>query len=723
MTIMLSRRSLIQAGLSAAGGLMIAAFAPEFAGAITIAGEPWSPETGESPHEVNAFVVIDPDNSVTLRVAKSDMGQGVLTSMAMIVAEELECDFAKVKVEYASANRNLADNNVYRSMGTGGSSSVRRSRVFLQQAGASARARLIAAAAAKWGVDPAACVADGGFVRHQVSARSATFGELAADAAKVVLAAEPAIKTPDQFKLIGEGLRRIDTPLKVTGAARFGIDTRLPGIAYAAAANCPVFGGKLKSYDFSAISGRRGIIAAVPVTNGVAVVADNFWRAKEALNAMPIEWDFGPAASTDSAGFAAEYRAALDRPLADGGGHGDIAPAFANPAKVVEAVYEVPYLAHAPMEPLNATAHWRPDRIDVWMGTQAPESALAFAAKAGGVDPSAVYVHNCFLGGGFGRRAINDELIQAVQVSKALKRPIKVIWTREQDIRSDRYRPQAALKMRAALREDGSPDGFDFRTAVGSITRSLGWGEAENGVEPQAIEGLVNCPYRADALKVGVQLKNTHVPVMFWRSVGSSQNAFAVESFIDECAHAAKRDPLEYRRGLLDGHPDFLAVLDALADKGDWGKPLRKGVGRGVAIHEAFGTIVGEIAEVAVSDRGEVKVERVVACVDCGHLVNPLTAAMQIESAVLYGLTAALFGEITIKEGRVEQGNFDSYPIARMADAPVIETHFVLSGGDKWGGLGEPGTPPIAPAIANAIFAVTGKRIRSLPLKNAALGV
>ena len=723
MTIMLSRRSLIQAGLSAAGGLMIAAFAPEFAGATTIAGEPWSPETGESPHEVNAFVVIDPDNSVTLRVAKSDMGQGVLTSMAMIVAEELECDFAKVKVEYASANRNLADNNVYRSMGTGGSSSVRRSRVFLQQAGASARARLIAAAAAKWGVDPAACVADGGFVRHQVSARSATFGELAADAAKVALAAEPAIKTPDQFKLIGEGLRRIDTPLKVTGAARFGIDTRLPGIAYAAAANCPVFGGKLKSYDFSAISGRRGIIAAVPVTNGVAVVADNFWRAKEALNAMPIEWDFGPAASTDSAGFAAEYRAALDRPLADGGGHGDIAPAFANPAKMVEAVYEVPYLAHAPMEPLNATAHWRPDRIDVWMGTQAPESALAFAAKAGGVDPSAVYVHNCFLGGGFGRRAINDELIQAVQVSKALKRPIKVIWTREQDIRSDRYRPQAALKMRAALREDGSPDGFDFRTAVGSITRSLGWGKAENGVEPQAIEGLVNCPYRADALKVGVQLKNTHVPVMFWRSVGSSQNAFAVESFIDECAHAAKRDPLEYRRGLLDGHPDFLAVLDALADKGDWGKPLRKGVGRGVAIHEAFGTIVGEIAEVAVNDRGEVKVERVVACVDCGHLVNPLTAAMQIESAVLYGLTAALFGEITIKEGRVEQGNFDSYPIARMTDAPVIETHFVLSGGDKWGGLGEPGTPPIAPAIANAIFAVTGKRIRSLPLKNAALGV
>jgi isoquinoline 1-oxidoreductase beta subunit len=723
MTIMLSRRSMIQAGLSAAGGLMIAAFAPEFAGATTIAGEPWSPEKGETPGEVNAFVVIDPDNSITLRVAKSEMGQGVLTSMAMIVAEELECDFAKVKVEYASANRNLTDRNVYQSMGTGGSSSVRRSRAFLQQAGASARARLIAAAAARWGVEPAACVASGGLVRHEASARSASFGELAGDAANVALASEPAIKMPDQFKLIGEGLKRIDTPLKVTGAARFGIDTRLPGMAFAAAANCPVFGGKLKSYDFSAISGRRGVIAAVPVTNGVAVVADNFWRAKQALAAMPIEWDLGPAASTDSAEFAAEYRAALDGPLADGGGHGDSASAFAQPAKVVEALYEVPYLAHAPMEPLNATVHWRPDRIDVWVGTQAPESALALAAKAGGVDPKAVFVHNCFLGGGFGRRAVNDELTQAVEVSKALRRPIKLIWTREEDIRSDRYRPQAAIRMRAALRDDGSPAGFDFTTAVGSITRSLGWGKVENGVERQAVEGLSNCPYRADALKVGVNLKNTHVPVMFWRSVGSSQNAFAVESFIDEVAHAAKRDPLEYRGRLLEGKPDFLAVLDALAVKGDWGKPLRKGVGRGVAIHEAFGTIVGEIAEVAISDRGEVKVERVVACVDCGHVVNPLTAAMQIESAVLYGLTAALFGEITIKQGRVEQGNFDSYPIARMADAPVIETHFVLSGGDKWGGLGEPGTPPIAPAIANAIFAVTGKRIRSLPLKNAALGV
>ncbi|MFZ0602803.1 MAG: molybdopterin cofactor-binding domain-containing protein, partial [Roseiarcus sp.] len=502
MTIALSRRAFIQASLSAAGGLAIAAFAPEFAGATTVNGQPWSPETGKAPDEVNAFVVIDPDNSVTLRVAKSDMGQGVLTSMAMILAEELECDFAKVKVEYASAHRNLVDNNVYQSMGTGGSSSVRRSRVFLQQAGASARARLIAAAAARWNVAPATCVASTGAVRHEGSGRSATFGELAADAAKVSLAAEPAIKTPDQFRLIGQEVKRIDTTLKATGAARFGIDTRLPGMAYAAVANCPVFGGKLKSYDYSAIAKRRGILAAMPVTNGVAVVADNFWRAKEALHAMPVEWDFGPAGSTDSAMFAAEYRAALDGPLADGGGHGDVNAAFAKPAKTVEALYEVPYLAHAPMEPLNATAHWREDRIDVWMGTQAPESALAYAAKTGGVDPKAVFVHNCFLGGGFGRRAVNDELTQAVEVSKALKRPIKLIWTREEDIRADRYRPQAALRMRAALREDGAPAGLHFITAVGSITRSLGWGKVENGVERQAVEGLSNCPYRSDALKV-----------------------------------------------------------------------------------------------------------------------------------------------------------------------------------------------------------------------------
>ena len=483
-----------------------------------------------------------------------------------------------------------------------------------------------------------------------------------------------------------------------------------------------MFGGKLVSFDEAAIAGRRGFIAVVRVENGVAVVADRFWRAKEALNALPIVWDEGAAAADRQREFRAEYRAALDGPLANAVDRGDAAKAFAGAAKIVEALYEVPYLAHAPMEPLNAAAYWRPDRIDVWIGTQSPEAALKKAAEVGGVDPRAVFIHNAFLGGGFGRRAVNDELVQAVEVSKAVGKPVKLIWTREQDIQHDRYRPQAALRLRAALGPDGMPTAFDFRTAVGSITRSLGWGGVPSGVERQAVEGLENVPYRVGALKVDCALKNTHVPVMFWRSVGSSQNAFAVESFIDEVAHAAGTDPLDFRRALLGRRPDFLAVLDTLARKGDWGRAMPKGSGQGMAIHESFGTIVGEIAEVAVSGKGEVKVTRVTACVDCGHVVNPLTVEMQIESAVLYGLTAALFGEITIAKGRVVESNFHDYQIARMADAPVIETHFALSGGGKWGGVGEPGTPPIAPAVANAIFAATGKRVRALPLKNAALG-
>lgn len=719
---LLSRRAFIAAGLTVAGGLYVSV-ASRRAFAMPIGPAPWPDEGARPTGEVDAFVVIEPDETILLRIAKSEMGQGVMTSLAMIVAEELECDFAKVKVEYASANRNYTDGKLYGPMSTGGSRSVRGSREFLQQAGASARERLIRAAAIRWGVAPEACVARQGRVTHDASNREATYGALASEAGALPAPSkEPSIKTPDQYKLIGTRQARFDTPAKVNGSAKFGIDTRLDGMVYAAVANCPVFGGKVKSYDESAIKNRRGIIAVLPVTNGVAVVADRFWRAKEAAAALPIVWDEGKAASTDSAQFRADYRAALDGPLVNATKRGDVAKAMSGAAKVVEALYEAPHLAHAPMEPLNATAHWRPDRLDVWLGTQAADSALELAAETGGLDPRNVYVHNCYLGGGFGRRAVNDELRQAVEVAKAIGKPVKLVWTREQDIQHDRYRPQAALRLKAALGADGMPTAFDFRTAVGSISRSLGWDDVKSGVERQAVEGLANCPYRTEALNVDCLLKNTHVPVMFWRSVGSSQNAFAVESFIDEVAYAAKKDPYEFRRALLADRPDFIAVLDKLADKGDWGKPLPPDVGRGIAIHEAFGTIVGEVAEVQVSKAGEVKVRRVVACIDCGHVVNPTTVEMQIESAILYGLTAALFGEITIKQGRVEQSNFDDYLIARMGDAPLIETHFALSGGGKWGGVGEPGTPPIAPAVANAIFAVTGKRIRSLPLKNAGLG-
>jgi len=722
MNALLTRRFFVKASLSAAGGLLIAVRSVGPGLADAIAAAPWGADApNRAQGAINAFVVVEPDNSVLIRLAKSEMGQGVTTSLPMIVAEELECDFLKIKVEYASANRNVVDGGPYGRMGTGGSSSVRGSRQMLQQAGASARVRLIAAAAQGWGVEPSACVARGGAVIHEASGRSAPYGALAPAAAAIQLVAEPAIKTPDQFTLIGTPQKRFDIPVKVTGEAKFGIDTRVPDMVYAAVANCPVFGGSLKTFDESAIKGRRGIIAVVPLGAAVAVVADRFWRAKQAALDLPITWDEGPAASVDSQQIRADYRAMLDGDVDNAVNKGDVAGAFSNGAKIVEALYEAPYLAHAPMEPLNATAYVQKDRVDVFMGTQFPEEAVKMAAQVSGVDQRNCFLHNCYLGGGFGRRAVNDELRQALQVSKAIGKPVKLVWTREEDIQHDRYRPLAAMRMRAALGPDGMVRGFDFRTAVGSIRQSLGWGGG--GIEPSAVEGLANTPYKSAALRVDAAVKNNHVPVMFWRSVGSSQNAFAVESFIDEVAHAAGKDPYEFRRALLADKKDFVAVLDRLAHESDWGKPTPKGFGRGIAIHESFGTIVGEVAEVKVSDRGEVKVTRVVACVDCGHVVNPLTVAMQIESGVMYGLTAALFGEITIDKGRVAQSNFDTYQIARMADAPKIETHLQLSGGAKWGGIGEPGTPPIAPAVANAVFAATGKRIRALPLKNATLGV
>ena len=639
----------------------------------------------------------------------------------MLVAEELAVDWAKVRVEYASGNRSLRENGVYGRMGTGGSNSVRSSYRMLQQAGASARARLVQAAALRWGVDAARCSAANGEVTHQASGRVLSYGAVAADAARVTLESEPAIKQPEQFTLVGKPVARLDTRVKVTGEAKFGIDTRVPGMVYAAVTACPVFGGTVASYDDSAIKGRRGIKTVLNLNDSVAVVADSFWRAKQALADVKIAWAEGPAAGTDSAQFKAAYRAALDGPVVNALRRGDAAAGLSGAAKTVEALYEVPHLAHAPMEPLNCTAHVQADRVDIWMGTQAPESAIQAASQVSGLPVERVFLHNCFLGGGFGRRAVNDELRQAVAISKAVGAPVKLVWTREEDIRHDRYRPQAAIRFKAGLSATGEPVAWDMRTAVGSIQRSLGWSKVPSGIEPSAVEGLANAPYAVPAATVDCVLKNTHVPVMFWRSVGSSQNAFALEGFVDEMAAAAGADPMAFRRKLLAGKPDFLRVLDMLAEKSGWGGKLPAGWGRGVAIHESFGTIVGEVVEASVSGKGDVKVHRVVAVVDCGHVINPLTVAMQIESGVIYGLTAALSGEITIKDGAVQQGNFDDYEMVRMADAPKIETYLALSGGSKWGGIGEPGTPPIAPALANAIFDATGQRIRSLPLKNVRL--
>jgi isoquinoline 1-oxidoreductase subunit beta len=715
----LSRRHFLVLAAGVTGGLVVG-FRPEAASAAHVGPAPWDGALNGAS-EVNPWIAIGTDNSVIMRLGQSEMGQGVMTGLPMILAEELQCDWSSIRVEMASGNRNLRENNVYKRLSTGGSGAVRRSREFLQQAGANARERLIAAAAKQWDVATSECEAKSGFVIHAASNRKAPFGTLAADAAEITLTSEPKIKSPDRYTLIGTSPRRLDTPLKINGSAIYGIDVKVPDMLYAAVKVCPVFGGTLKSFDATKALARRGVIKVMPIPNGIAVVADRFWRAKEALALITLDWDYGEASTASSAEFREAYRDALDGKAVNAKKEGDPDAAYANAATHIEALYEAPHLAHAAMEPLNCTAHVTSDRAEIWMGTQNPDAAIQLAAKTLGLPPQSIIVHTTFLGGGFGRRAVNDELAQAVVIAKELGKPVKVLWTREEDMQQDRYRPQAAIRFQAALDTDGKPIVFKAKTAVGSISRSLGWNKVENGLEPSAVEGLANLPYLIPHQSVDCILKNTHVPVMFWRSVGSSQNAFAVESFIDELALAAKADPMAFRRQLLADNPDFLHVLDVLAEKSDWSKPMPERSGRGISIHESFGTIVGEVIEASVSKSGEIRVERVVAAVDCGHVVHPDQVKAQIESGIVYGLSAALYGEISVKNGRIEQSNFDSYPVVRQADCPTIEVHLALSGGDKWGGIGEPGTPPVAPALANAVFAATGKRIRSLPMQPALL--
>jgi isoquinoline 1-oxidoreductase beta subunit len=719
MKTSITRRHFVVASASAAGGLAISVAYPGVADAASIGTQAWGPES--APNEINAFLAIDPDGSILIRSPHQEMGQGAITALPMIVAEELECDWSKVKVEYASPARNLREKNVYGEMTTVGSRGVRTSWQMLLQAGASARERLIAVAAQRWNVSPADCEAANSKITHKATGRSVDYGALAADAANIKLDKEPAIRTPDQFKLIGKRIARLDTPLKINGSAKFAIDTRVPDMVYAAVAACPVFGGKLKSVDDAPAKGRRGVLQVVRLDDAVVVVADRFWRAKEALALLKPEWDVGEAGNTDSAQFAKLYRDTLDGPMVSARNDGNVDDAFGKGGKIVEAVYEAPHLAHATMEPLNATVHLQPDKLEVWLGSQTPMGTIRQAAAASGLKPEQIVIHNCFLGGGFGRRSINDEMRQAILVAKVIGKPVKLVWTREEDMTHDRYRPQAAVHMKTALGPDGMPTAFDAKIAVGSILRSTGINKVENGIEAQAVEGFANIPYAIANVRVGCMLKNTHVPVMFWRSVGSSQNAFFVESYIDELAQAAGQDPYKFRRALLAGKSDFLGVLDTIAQKSDWGKPLGQGRGRGIAIHECYGSIIGQVAEVTVSQKGEVTVDRVVAAVDCGHVVNPGIVEAQIQSGVIYGLSAALYGEITIKQGRVEQGNFDEYQVVRLADTPKIEVYLALSGGKKWGGIGEPGTAATAPAVANAVFAATGTRVRSMPLKNVKL--
>jgi isoquinoline 1-oxidoreductase beta subunit len=714
----LTRRHFVVTAATAAGGFAIGlSIAPRTARAATVVAQPWNDDHAYDPHEIDAWIAIDPDDSILIRYQRAEMGQGSMTALPMMIAEELQCDWSKVRIEYASPNRNIRENKVYGDMFSNGSRTVRASQKRVQQVGASARERLIAAAATRWNVPATECTAAASVVTHAQSGRTLRYGEVAADAAKVVLAKEPAIKTPDKFTFIGKPMPRIDVVHKIDGSAKFGIDAQIPGMVFAAINACPVPGGKLKSVDESPAAGAPGVLKVVRLDDAVAVVATgSYWRAKQALARLQPEWDVGEAGAVDSDMLSKTFRAALSEPMLTARNDGDFDQGIAGAAKTFEAVYETPYLSHSPMEPMNATVHLQPDRLDVWFGTQAADSALMAAARYAGLKPEQVYIHNAFVGGGFGRRDANDEVAQAIAIARAVQRPVKLVWTREEDTRQDKFRPHAVVAFKAGVGVDGMPTAWSMRVVTSSILKTVGRPLPPNKPEPMAVAGLADNGYNVPNMRVEALHKNTHLPVWFWRAPGANQHVFAIESFLDEMGSAAGLDPYQMRRKLLEGKPDWLKVLDTAAEMGDWGKPLPHGSGRGIAICEDTDSLCAQVAEVTVKPNGDVKVNRVTVALDTRYMVNPLTIAEQAEGSVIFGLSAALYGKITIKDGIPVQGNFDTYRMVRLAEAPKIDVHLVPSGGKVWGGAGEPATPPIAAAVANAIFAATGKRIRTLPI-------
>jgi len=707
----ISRRFFLTTAAAAGGGLALGFHLPTDIGQAAAAA---------GPVEVNAWVVIQPDDAVIIRVARSEMGQGITTSLPMLVAEELQCDWSKVRPEFPSPEENLRRKRAWGEMSTGGSRSVRTSQEYLRKAGAAAREMLIAAAAAQWGVAAAECQAENGVITHKRSNRTLRYGEVAETAAKMPPPAEIKLKDPKNWTLIGTPQKRLDTADKVTGKPIYGIDVRVPDMLYAAIVQSPVFGGTPKSYDESKIRGIKGIRRVVQLPNAVAVVAESWWQAKTAVDALPVTWDEGHNGKVSSGSIAEFLRGGLTAPeAAIVRKSGDFDAAFATAAKRIEAEYGAPFLSHATMEPQNCTAHVTPDKVEIWVATQSGEAALAAAAAAAEVPPEKVVVHKTMLGGGFGRRgAVQDFVHQAVLVAKAAGQPVKLLWTREEDIRHDFYRPAAMAKFAAGLDGAGMPVAWRVRVTGPSIFANLFPQRLSNGVDQSFANGFTEeMAYDVPNYEVAYAMRTTHVPVGFWRSVNHSQNGFFRESFIDEMAHAAGQDPYQYRRRLLSKDPVRLAVLDAAAQKAGWDQPPPQGVSRGIALVEAYGSLCAQVAEASVDNKGAVRVHRVVAALDTGHVVNPEILRAQAESAIVYGLTAALYGAITIDNGRVQQGNFDDYEMLRLADMPVVETVLVPSGG-FWGGGGEPGVPPLAPALCNAIFAATGKRIRSLPVKD-----
>ena len=708
----LSRRGFLQAGAAAGGGLVLNLNLP-FAAGDAEAADVFAP---------NAFIRIEPSGQIVLTMPYVEMGQGTYTSIPMLIAEELEVDLKQVRLEHAPPNEKLYGNPLIGGIqATGNSNAIRAAWQPLRQAGATARTMLIAVAAKRWKVDPATCRAQSGEVLHPPTRRSIKYGELLVDAARIPVPKSVVLKRREDFKLIGMPAKRLDTPAKVNGTAVYGIDVRPPGVKIATLAQSPVFGGRLKNVDDTAAKAVKGVRQIVRLDDAVAVVADHMGAGKKGLAALVIEWDDGPHAKLNTQEIVGELEKATLNPGAVAQNIGDADKAMASAATKVEATYQVPFLAHATMEPMNCTVHVRKDGCEVWVGNQVLGRAQVAAAKTAGLPLDKVVVHNHLIGGGFGRRLEIDGVVRAVEIAKHVDGPVKVVWTREEDIQHDMYRPTFFDRLSAGLDEKGAPVAWKHRFAGSSIIARWAPPLFNNGLDPDTTEGAIDLAYALPSLHVEyARVEPPGIPTAFWRSVGPSHNVFVTESFMDELAAAAKQDPVAYRLALLDKTPRAKAVLALAAEKAGWGQPLPQGVGRGVSVQFVFATYLAQVAEVEVSKDGAVRVQRVVCAVDCGTVVNPDTVRAQIQSAIIFGITAALYGEITLKDGRVEQANFDTYQILRMNEAPAIEVHIVQNF-EPPGGMGEAGTSAIVPAVTNAIYAATGKRMRKLPVDTAAL--
>jgi isoquinoline 1-oxidoreductase beta subunit len=723
MSTNLSRRLFLQSAGAAGAGLIIGCHVPppEDAAKKTPPADPTTakPAEAKKPGETfapNAWVRVAPDNTVTVIIDKAEMGQGIETALPMLVAEELEVDVAGIRTEFAPPDP-VYKNPLFGMQATGGSTSVRGSYKPLREAGAAARIMLIGAAARAWGVEESSCRAESGHVIHPPTKRRLSYGELAADAAKSPVPKEVKLKDPKDFKVVGKPQRRIDGRAKAMGRAEFGIDVKQPDMLVAVVARCPVFGGKVKSFDASKATAVKGVKKVVQIGSGVAVVATGFWPARQGAAALDIKWDEGANAKNSTEKIREAAIAMAKKPGKEAAKKGDFEKAFKGAAKKVTAVYDAPFQAHAAMEPLACTAVVRKDGCTIWAPTQSVQFVQGVAMKLTGLPKESITIHTMFLGGAFGRKFEQDFIIEAIEVAKELAgTPVKLVWSREDDMRHDFYRPCSYNEFSAGLGKDGMPVAWSHRIVGPSIMTRVFPNQVKDGLDHSSVEGAADMPYGVPNVRVDYHLQDAGVPVGFWRSVGHSQNAFVVECFIDELAAAAKQDPFEYRRKLLEKQPRMKAVLELAAAKAGWGKPVAKGKGRGIAVAESFGSFVAQVADVTVDADGKVKVDRVVCAVDCGAIVNPDTIEAQMEGGIAYGLTAALKSSITIENGGVKQANFHNFRLLEVSEMPVVEVHIVPST-EASGGVGEPGTPPIAPAVANAVFAATGKRLRSLPLR------